>query len=59
MKPRKLKLIVFLVFLFLVIAGGYYFSTLINKNAIKKTGYKTEHNPGYIDSMVRAKKSDK
>ncbi|MCC7298327.1 MAG: hypothetical protein IT244_08345 [Bacteroidia bacterium] len=56
MKNPKIKLVVFIVFLLLVIGGGYGLSTLIGRNSIKKTGFKTEHNPNYIDSMVRAKK---
>lgn len=55
MKSQKTKLIIFICFLILVLGGGYLISRKISKNAIKKTGYKTQYNPNYIDSAVRAK----
>lgn len=56
MKSRKIKLAVAVIFLLIVIGGGYLLSTRIQKHSIKKTGTKTEFNPVYIDSMVRARK---
>lgn len=55
MKSKKTKLLVLLIFLLLVLGGGFLISRNISRNAIKKTGVKTDFNPGYIDSAVRAK----
>lgn len=56
MNSQKKKLLVVFIFVTVVIGGGYLLSTFIGRNSIKKLGYKTQHNPTYIDSMVRAKK---
>jgi hypothetical protein len=56
MKSNKAKILVFIIFLVLVVGGGFLLSMKIRKNAIQKTGFRTNHNPNYIDSMVRAKK---
>lgn len=56
MKSKRNKIIIAAIFLIIVLGGGYLFSTKISKNTIKKTGYKTNHNPSYIDSMMRLKK---
>lgn len=55
MNSKKAKLIAAVIFLIIVIGGGYLLSTRIQKHSIRKTGVKTEFNPVYIDSMVRAK----
>ena len=55
MNPQKKKIIAFVVFLIVIIGGGFLLTTRINRNGIQKTGYKTEYNPNYVDSMVRAK----
>lgn len=55
MNNSKSKLIILFIFLALIIGGGYLLSRRINRNGVKKTGFKTEYNPNYIDSAVRAK----
>ena len=59
MRSRKIKIIVFILFIVVVIGGGFYLSTKIQRNRIQKTGYKTNYNPNYIDSAVRAKNKHK
>lgn len=56
LNSQRKKLILLVLFLTVVLAGGYWFSLKINRNKVKKTGFKTEFNPSYIDSMVQAKK---
>jgi hypothetical protein len=56
-KKSRNKIVIFILFLILIIGGGYMLSRKIDKNGIQKTGYKTEHNPSFIDSSMKSKKS--
>lgn len=55
MNSSRKKLLILFLFLFFLLGGGYILSRKINRNGIKKTGYRTEHNPNYIDSAIKAK----
>jgi hypothetical protein len=53
---NKTKLRVLLIFVVVLVGGGFLLATLIPETGIKKTGYKTKVNPSYIEDKLQEKK---
>ena len=59
MDNKKKKLIVFAIFVVVIIGGGFFLTFIIPRNSVKKTGYKTKHNPSYIDEKMKEKEKER
>lgn len=61
MKQKSIKVAIATGFILLVLGVGFAFYQvkLKNRKVVKKQGYRTNYNPSYIDSMVRAKRKKK
>lgn len=59
MQSKKVKIAVLMIFLAIVLGFGalFYFMKIKGHSVVRKKGYRTEYNPVYVDSMVRAKKN--
>jgi hypothetical protein len=61
MKQKSVKIAVAVAFILLILGVGFTFYKvkLKDRKTVKKQGYRTNYNPSYIDSMVRAKRKKK
>lgn len=59
MKNKSIKLIIAIAFIAMILGMGalFYQIKIKGHKTVKKQGYRTEYNPSYLDSMVRARKS--
>lgn len=58
MKSKRIKLIIVIAFILLILGMGalFYQMKIKGRKTVRKQGYRTEYNPVYLDSMVRARK---
>lgn len=57
MQKKSHKITALIVFIFIILGTGFVFYQykLKGRKSLRKGGYRTDYNPRYVDSMVRAK----
>lgn len=58
MQKKSHKIVALIVFITIILGTGFviYHYKLKGRKSLRKGGYRTDYNPRYVDSMVRAKK---
>jgi hypothetical protein len=58
MQKKSHKIIALILFIAVILGTGFvmYHYKLKGRKSLRKGGYRTDYNPRYVDSMVRAKK---
>ena len=58
MQKKSHKIIALILFIAIILGTGFvmYHYKLKGRKSLRKGGYRTDYNPRYVDSMVRAKK---
>ena len=61
MQKKSHKIIALVAFIAIILGTGYviYQYKLKGRKSLRKGGYRTDYNPRYVDSMVRAKQKQK
>jgi hypothetical protein len=60
MQKKSHKIIALVAFITIILGTGYviYQNKLKGRKSLRKGGYRTDYNPRYVDSMVRAKQKE-